>query len=201
MCIVRRTHVPPKETKKSTKTGKTKSTAKATTAKKTSSKTSSKKPSKAKTPTKPKTATKTKVSSKAPKADDYEALLQRARAEIPPEVFDQPRFKIPHVDSFIQGSRTVVRNFKDLTDALRRDPKHLLRFLAHELATAGEIRSPQAIFNGRFSPGALDELMEKYTEEFVVCPICQRPDTEMRREDRLLMLVCSACGGRTPLKG
>ncbi len=200
--------MPAKTTEKSSKTkstskkkptsSKKKTRAKTTTKKKTTKKTTTKAKTTKKTTTKAKT---TKTSSKALKADDYEALLQRARDEIPPEVFDQPRFSIPRVNSFIQGSRTVVRNFKDLTDTLRRDPKHLLRYLAHELATAGEIRSPQAFFNGRFSSNALDDLMEKYTEEFVVCPICQRPDTEIRREDRLLMLVCSACGGRTPLKG
>ncbi len=199
--------MPPKKTETPTKSGKTKAPAKAKTAKKASSKTSSKAPRKAKTPSKskpsktPKPADKPKTVSKTVKADDYEALLKRARDQIPPEVFDQPRFKVPKVDSFIQGSRTVVRNFKDLTDTLRRDPKHLVRYLNHELATAGEIRSPQAIFNGRFSSRALDELIEKYTVEFVVCPVCQRPDTEIRREGRLLMLVCSACGGRTPLKG
>jgi translation initiation factor 2 subunit 2 len=206
---MRRTHVPPKKAEKSSKSGKSKASTKAKTAKKASSKTSTKAPKKAKTPSKsktsktpkPKAEKKPKASSKVVKADDYEALLKRARDQVPPEVFDQPRFKVPRVDSFIQGSRTVVRNFKDLTDTLRRDPKHLLRFLNHELATAGEIRSPQAIFNGRFSSRALDELIEKYTVEYVVCPVCQRPDTEMRREDRLLMLVCSACGGRTPLKG
>lgn len=193
---------------KTSKTGKSKATSKTKKASPKKTKPSTKSTTKAKTTkaktTKPKTKPKpktTKITSKTLKADDYESLLQRARDEIPPEVFDQPRFSIPKVDSFIQGSRTVVRNFKDLTDTLRRDPKHLLRYLSHELATAGEIRSPQAIFNGRFSSSALDELMEKYTEEFVVCPICQRPDTEIRREDKLLMLVCSACGGRTPLKG
>ena len=194
-----------KTTKKSSKTAKPKAPAKskASTKKKTKASPKTTKKAKAKT-TKPKAAAKpktTKTRSKALKADDYEALLKRARDDIPPEVFDQPRFKIPRVDSFIQGTRTVVRNFKDLTETLRRDPKHILRYLAHELATAGEIRSPQAMFNGRFSSNVLDELMEKYTDEFVVCPICQRPDTEMRRENRLLMLVCSACGGRTPLKG
>jgi translation initiation factor 2 subunit 2 len=199
---VRRIDVPPKPKQKATK--KTKATTK------TKPKTASKPKAKATKTTKAKTAktksksTKskaTKTTAKPVEIDDYETLLERARSEIPPEVFDQPRFKIPHVDSFVQGSRTVVRNFKDLTDTLRRDPKHLLRYLAHELATAGEIRSPQAIFSGRFSSHMLDDLMEKYTEEFVVCPVCQRPDTEMRREDRLLMLVCSACGARTPLKG
>lgn len=203
MHIVRRTYVPSETTKKpsAAKPKTTKSAKKAPSPKKTKAKTTTKivKPTTASKPKRP------PVKPKEPlidaRMDDYEALLKRARDQIPPEVFDQPRFSVPKVDSFIQGARTVVRNFKDLTDTLRRDPKHLLRYLSHELATAGEIRSPQAIFNGRFTSRVLDELMEKYTEEYVVCPVCQRPDTEMRREDRLLVLVCSACGGRTPLRG
>ena len=163
------------------------------------------KPKTSKIPTtKPKAKTtkaKPKATTKVIKETDYESLLKRAREQIPPEVFDQPRFSVPEVDSFIQGTRTVVRNYKDITDTLRRDPKHLLRYLAHELATAVEIRSPQAFFNGRFSSRVFEELIEKYTEEYVVCPVCHRPDTEIRRENRLLILVCSACGGRTPLKG
>lgn len=192
--------MPPKSTKKTAQSTTSKP------AKKAESKTKPKGSPKAKPKAKPKTtakrvATKTKTATKSPKVYDYESLLKRAREEIPPEVFEQPRFQVPKVDSFIQGSRTVVRNFKDLTDTLRRDPKHLLRYLSHELATAGEIRSPQVIFNGRFTSRQLEELVTKYTNEFVVCPICHRPDTEMGRENRLLMLICGACGGRTPLKG
>lgn len=213
--------MPPKSTKKTTKSEKaTTPKAKATTKSKPKAKakvTPKAKPKaapKTKAPAKPKRATKAKpkakpttakakpkTTTKTLKVDDYEALLTRAREQIPPEVFEQPRFRVPRVDSFIQGTRTVIRNFKDITDTIRRDPKHLLRYLSHELATAGEVRSGQAIFNGRFNSRSLEELMGKYTEEFVVCPVCQRPDTEIRREDRLLMLVCSACGGRTPLKG
>lgn len=166
---------------------------------------------KPKTTAKPKTPSKTKPTPKAKepkttpkskpvKTSDYLTLLHRAREQIPPEVFEQPRFQIPKMDSFIQGTRTVVKNFKDITDILRRDTRHLLRFLSHELATAGELSGRQAIFNGRFTVRALNELVEKYTREYVLCPICNRPDTEMKREDRLLVLVCSACGGRTPLK-
>ncbi|MFX1541010.1 MAG: translation initiation factor IF-2 subunit beta [Promethearchaeota archaeon] len=188
--------MPPKTTKKPAK--KAKSAPKVTP--KTKSKAKPKSSAKAKAMTKPK-PTKAKTTTTTPHTDDYEALLKRARDQIPPEVFDQPRFQLPEVDSFIQGSRTIIRNFKDITDTLRRDPKHLIRFLAHELATAGELQGAQAMFNGRFTSRALEDLVAKYTDEFVVCPVCQRPDTEIRREDRLLMLVCSACGGRTPLKG
>ena len=135
------------------------------------------------------------------KSSDYESLLQRARGQIPPEVFEQPRFSIPQANTFIQGQRTVIRNFKDIVDTLRREPTHLIRYLSHELATAGEISGRQAIFNGRFDMEAINDLIVKYTQVYVLCPVCNRPDTEIKREDRLLQLVCSACGGRTPLKG
>ncbi len=157
--------------------------------------------------TKAKPASKTKPvkageapSSKPGKSFDYQALLHRAREQVPPEVYERPRFAIPKVSAFIQGPRTVIRNFKEITDTLRREPRHLIRFLSRELATAGEMRGRQAIFNGRFNTRALDELVARYTKEFVLCPICNGPDTDMKREERLLVLVCSGCGGRTPLK-
>ncbi|MFX1245656.1 MAG: translation initiation factor IF-2 subunit beta [Promethearchaeota archaeon] len=206
--------MPPKTTKKTTKSEKATPKAKAPAKKKPASakaqprakkatqpKTPASKAKPKATPKKTAATSKAKAPAKVSSTLDYDALLHRAREQIPPEVFDQPRFQVPEVDSFIQGTRTVIRNFKDLTDTLRRDPKHLIRFLSHELATAGEVSGTQAFFNGRFTSRALEELVAKYTEEFVVCPICHRPDTEMRREDRLLMLVCSACGGRKPLKG
>ncbi len=186
-----------------------------TTKEKTTSKTKAKTKSKAKTEAKPKAGVKTKpaaeegvepkrqkaTASKEVKSMDYSVLLKRAREKIPPEVFDQPRFKIPKVDSIVQGARTVIRNFKDITDTIRRRPDHLIRYMAHELATAGETRGRQAIFNGRFTSSVLEELVERYTKDFVLCPICNRPDTEIKREERMSMLVCTACGGRTPIKG
>ncbi|MFX1475892.1 MAG: translation initiation factor IF-2 subunit beta [Promethearchaeota archaeon] len=155
---------------------------------------------KAKPTSKPKPATTKSTSSKTTKPFDYQVLLQRARSQVPPEAYERPRFTIPKVSAFIQGPRTVIRNFKEITDTLRRDPRHLIRFLARELATAGEMRGRQAIFNGRFNTRALDELVERYTKEYVLCPICNGPDTDMKREERLLVLVCSGCGGRTPLR-
>jgi len=131
---------------------------------------------------------------------DYRVLLKRAREQIPREVFEHRRFQVPRADTFIQGTRTVIRNFKDIVDTLRREPQHLLRYLARELATAGEIRGRQAIFNGRFGASAINELIKRYTNQYVVCPVCNRPDTEIKREGRLLLLVCTACGARTPLK-
>ena len=45
--------------------------------------------------------------------DKYEDLLERAIDQLPPEVFEHKRFKIPKAYSDIQGNRTFIKNFKD----------------------------------------------------------------------------------------
>ncbi len=45
--------------------------------------------------------------------DKYEDLLERAIDQLPPEVFEHKRFKIPKAYSDIQGNRTFIKNFKE----------------------------------------------------------------------------------------
>ncbi|HIH71332.1 MAG TPA: translation initiation factor IF-2 subunit beta, partial [Methanothermobacter thermautotrophicus] len=61
--------------------------------------------------------------------DDYEKLLERAIDQLPPEVFETKRFEVPKAYSVIQGNRTFIQNFREVADALNRDPQHLLKFL------------------------------------------------------------------------
>ena len=46
--------------------------------------------------------------------EEYENLLNRAIDQLPPEVFEHKRFKIPKAYSDIQGNRTFIKNFKDV---------------------------------------------------------------------------------------
>ena len=41
--------------------------------------------------------------------DKYEELLERAIDQLPPEVFEHKRFKIPKAYSDIQGNRTFLK--------------------------------------------------------------------------------------------
>lgn len=130
----------------------------------------------------------------------YRDLLKRAHSELPPEVFEQKRFEIPKTRSATIGMRTIVVNYKEIADALNRDPLHLLRYLSHEMATAGAIDGGRAIFQGKFYRDTLDRLIERYVEEFVVCPICKRPDTKIVKEKRFSFLTCEACGAKSSLR-
>jgi translation initiation factor 2 subunit 2 len=46
----------------------------------------------------------------------------------------------------------------------------------------------------------LARLMQRYMENFVVCPVCKRPDTKIVREKRLSFLICEACGARSSVQ-
>jgi len=132
--------------------------------------------------------------------EDYERLLKRAHSLLPPEVFEHRRFEVPRVRSGTIGMRTYIVNYKDIADALNRDPLHLLRYLSREMATAGSVDGARAIFQGKFRSDTLDHLIQRYAEEFVICPVCKRPDTKIVKERRFSFLSCEACGAKSSVR-
>lgn len=130
----------------------------------------------------------------------YEEMLKRVYSQLPPEVFEKKRFEIPKPRSTIAGARTILYNFKEVCDTLNRDPRHLLKFLSKEMATAGTVNGARAIFQGKFRHESLERLIKRYAEDFVICPICKRPDTKIVKEKRLYFLVCEACGARSSIR-
>lgn len=131
---------------------------------------------------------------------DYRDLLRRAHSQLPPEVFEHKRFEIPKVRSGAIGMRTYIVNFKEIADALNRDPLHLLRYLSREMATAGSMDNTRAIFQGKFKVDTLNRLIQLYAEGYVICPVCKRPDTKIVKEKRFSFLSCEACGAKSSIK-
>jgi len=84
---------------------------------------------------------------------------------------------------------------------LNRDPLHILRFLSREMATAGALdKAGRAIFQGKFKSDTLERLIKHYVDEFVVCPVCKRPDTKIVKERRFSFLACEACGAKSSIR-
>jgi len=132
--------------------------------------------------------------------EDYERLLDRAREQVPPEVFESKRFEIPKAVIFVEGNRTIVRNYRDIATALNRDPQHLMKYLMRELATAGVIEGQRAVFQGKFSKKTVDDLIARYANTYVLCSECGKPDTHIEKQDRFHFLVCEACGAKASIK-
>jgi translation initiation factor 2 subunit 2 len=131
---------------------------------------------------------------------DYDKLLDRAIEQLPQKVFETTRFTVPKAYSVIQGNRTIIQNFKEIAEALNRDPQHLLKFLLRELGTAGNLEGGRAIMQGKFTHYLINDRIDDYVKRFIMCHECNRPDTKIVREDRIFLLKCEACGAKAPLK-
>jgi translation initiation factor 2 subunit 2 len=131
---------------------------------------------------------------------DYEELLKRARSQLPEVGVKSERLELPRLHYARIGMRTVIYNFKELADALNRDPQHLLKFLSGEMATAATIQGSRVIFQGKFLEDTFERLIQRYMESFVVCPVCKLPDTKILKEKRLSFLICQACGAKSSIK-
>ena len=130
----------------------------------------------------------------------YNTLLERARSQIPKKVFEDSRFKIPTLRIFSEGNKTSILNFSEIADLLNRPPQHIMRFFLHELATRGNFEGTRAIFIGRFGQLTLKSLMKRYTEKYVICSFCHKPETQIIREEKFSYLQCQACGAKESIK-
>ncbi len=131
--------------------------------------------------------------------DDYLSLLDRAKEDLPETIQKHERFRVPEPDVFQEGKTTVVKNYGDIVEALRRDPDHLLQYLLRELGTPGYIEGRRLIFKAKLNPGQITDRIMSYTETFVICSECGRPDTHIVKEGRTLILECEACGAHRPV--
>ncbi|MBS7646256.1 translation initiation factor IF-2 subunit beta [Candidatus Bathyarchaeota archaeon] len=131
---------------------------------------------------------------------DYEALLKRARSQLPETALKRERLEIPKLQYVVVGTRTIIHNFMEIAEVLNRDPQHLLKFLTGELATAALMQESRVIFQGKFPRETLERLLQRYMDTFVTCPVCKRPDTKIVKEKRLSFLVCTACGAKSSVR-
>ena len=119
----------------------------------------------------------------------YDSLLERAKSKLPDISFSDDRFVIPKLDSQIEGNRTFFRNFRDIITAINRPPNHFLKFLTNELGTSGNIEGSRSVFQGKHSKLQLNKLLDRYVNDYVICPECKKPDTELIKENRLNFVI------------
>jgi translation initiation factor 2 subunit 2 len=132
----------------------------------------------------------------------YEALLKRIESNLSDTAKKSvARLEIPDPQVIWVGQRTIFRNFMEFPKALRREPEKILLYLNKELASAGYIAGERVIFLGRKEPSSFSALIDRYIRDYVICPVCQSPDTRTEKTKKLGFLHCEACGARSSIKG
>jgi translation initiation factor 2 subunit 2 len=131
---------------------------------------------------------------------DYESLLKSAMEKVPKKEGSGKRFKMPQVAVEPQGSRTAIKNFSEIAAALRREPGHIARFVAKELAAPASVQNGALVLQMKANRELLQKKIEDYVKNFVYCRVCGEPDTRIEKEDRILFIRCEACGARSAAK-
>ena len=133
--------------------------------------------------------------------ENYEKLLEKAYKEVKQVSGNGERFEIPKVEGHFEGKKTILTNFSQITAHIRRNPEHFQKFLLKELATSGQKEGDRFILNMKVPSKKINQKIEQYVNEFVLCKECKKPDTEITKEDRLSFLHCLACGAKHPVRG
>ncbi len=132
--------------------------------------------------------------------NNYQELLDKAYEKIPENVKRLSRFEIPKVELRIESRNTFITNFNKIVSTLNREKKHFLGIFLKTAGTMGEIRGQQLFLKGQYKHQVLNRLIENYTKTYVLCSICNKPDTQIQRESKNVYLKCTACGARQEIK-
>lgn len=132
--------------------------------------------------------------------NDYEKILDDAYEKIPDNVKSLSRFEIPKVEIRIESKNTYITNFNKIINTLNRDRRHFIGLFLKKAGTMGEIRGQQLFLKGIYKEKVLNRLIEQYAKQYVLCDICNKPDTEIQREGKKYFLKCTACGAREEIK-
>jgi translation initiation factor 2 subunit 2 len=133
----------------------------------------------------------------------YDELLSRARSGSDKDAKKSGalRLELPEPDVIWVGNKTIFRNYAEFPKLIRRDSARVLMYLAKELATAASIDGERAIFIGRKDRDSFSQLLQRYVKDGVLCPVCGSPDTHIEKLKKVSLLVCEACGAKSPAKG
>jgi translation initiation factor 2 subunit 2 len=131
---------------------------------------------------------------------NYNELLKKAEKELPETITSSERFKVENIRGHIEGNKTILSNFKKIIKDIHRNPEHVLKYLLKELATPGRFNGDRLILGAKVPASRINKKIKKYVGEYVLCPECGKPDTQLTKKDGITHIKCSACGAERPIK-
>jgi len=110
------------------------------------------------------------------------------------------RYKMPLVFGKVEGRgngiKTVIPNISEVSLSLHREAGEVNKFFGCELGaqTSFSMKDDRAVVNGSHTDGALQSMVHKYVESFVLCPQCGLPETHYKIKSGCIFHKCAACG-------
>lgn len=131
----------------------------------------------------------------------YEELLKELYEKLPEKRSQVVTLDIPALEIVHVGLQTQIKNFKTVCDIILREPKVCARYLLKELAARGTI-DESGVFTiySRVSSQTINALFKRFLDSYVICKTCGSYQTELRKQGKIWVIRCLACGAEAPVK-
>lgn len=131
----------------------------------------------------------------------YEELLKELYEKLPEKRSQVTTLDIPPLEIAHVGLQTQIKNFKTVCEALLREPKICARYLLKELAARGAV-DESGVFTiySRVSSQTINTLFKRFLDSYVICKTCGSYQTELRKQGKVWIIRCLACGAEAPVK-
>ena len=123
-------------------------------------------------------------------------MLKKAISELPEDTNKGERFSIPKVKGHLQGNKTVISNLSQIASTLSRPTELLVKYIEKQLATKGLVENNFVIFNTKLPASKINERIQQFADQFVICKECGKPDTTLTKDTGVYFVKCSACGSK-----
>ena len=124
----------------------------------------------------------------------YEKLKNKTAITTSREVLDIPLPRISY-----QKNWTIILNAREYSNVFNRDLSLIAKFLQIEFNAPTKVEGNSIVILKKVSMESLKSKMERFAKEFVICPVCKKPDTVLEKRDRILFIKCMACGAESPV--
>lgn len=110
------------------------------------------------------------------------------------------RYKMPRLQAKVEGKgngiKTVIANMSDIAKSLERPPEYPTKYIGCKLGAQTNVdqKNERYIVNGEHDANKLQEILDGFIKEFVLCPACENPETTLRVKKNAIHAKCKACG-------
>lgn len=92
------------------------------------------------------------------------------------------------------NKKTYFQNFTSICKSLNRNVLDVQKFYDDELSTKSSIDSNGIlIIDGIFKGKGITNVLKSYLTHYVICKECNSSDTSLKKQNRILFLVCAKC--------
>jgi len=130
--------------------------------------------------------------------------MDEQRVNVPRTIQD-PRFRYtrPVMRVKVEGRgkmiKTIIMNLREIAIDVYSTPEYILRFFGFELGASTQIDTketnhPKYVIIGHRTVDELDNALDKFISNFVLCGTCKNPETVLSVKRGVLRFRCKACG-------